>query len=467
MGDRRAATDFYNQAVVANNDKANPQHLQHSYQLFCSACYADPTHGQSFYQSGNNTSDLNLLHAAVACYRRALECENKPGELARIWSNLGWRLHGLGRTDEAMGAIQKAIEIDPRLEYAWLTLSQLHCQHGQSVAAVGAARKAFELKGADPVVEIGYAFTLLFDEQYALGLKHFESRFPYKLKNFLQYPYPKWLGEEDKTVFLVADQGLGDTLSFARFVPAAAARAKYIHAMVQPELMRLFGHAFRNLPNVNLLPTPVQFPAADAWSTFVSLPFALGLTDHGIRQTPNIDLPLYGAPLNWKVSDRRLHIGIAWAGSPLNDIDRHRTIPITHFLELYRVPGVQLYGLQVGERVKDLHESGAAPLVRDLSGYIRDVVDTMSIIRELDLVITCESALGHIAGAMGRNCWVPYSWMGRDWRIGCREGRAVLWNPNHQIFWQDQSMSWDKPFGEMERALRRKLRQMNKAEAAA
>src|SRR5262249_24593266 len=153
-------------------------HLQHAFQMFCSACWSDPTFGQAFYQSGNNSSDMQLLPAAVALYHRALECENRPGELARILSNLGWRLHGLGRSDEAMEYIQKALAIDPSLEYAWLTLSQLHCQHGQTTSSVAAARKAFDMKPNDPVVEIAYAFALLFDSQYAAGLKHFESRFP-------------------------------------------------------------------------------------------------------------------------------------------------------------------------------------------------------------------------------------------------------------------------------------------------
>ena len=136
-----------------------------------------------------------------------------------------------------------------------------------------------------------------------------------------------------------------------------------------------------------------------------------------------------------------------------NMIDKHRNIPVEYFFELLRVPGVQLYSLQVDQRKTMLHEAGGAGLVRDLSGYIRDVVDTWGLLRDLDLVITCESALGHIAAAAGKECWVPYSHLGRDYRIGL-DGIDRLWTPNHFIWPQGPSMRWDRAFDDMAAALR-------------
>jgi hypothetical protein len=262
----------------------------------------------------------------------------------------------------------------------------------------------------------------------------------------MHYPWPKWKGEDGKTLFLVADQGLGDTLSYARFVPRAAARARYIHMCVQPELRRVFEHAFVHLPNINFLPSPCNFPGdCDAWSTFVSLPYALGLSDDEYINQPGIDIPRFPINTSWKVPDRKLHVGIAWAGSPQNDIDRHRNVPVTQFLDLYRVPGIQLYSLQVDGRKSDLFQAGAAPVVKDLSGYIRDVADTFSILQHLDCVVTIESALGHIAGAAGKRCYIPYSFAGRDYRIGAR-GDNVLWYPNHTIHRQGDDRQWQPCF---------------------
>jgi hypothetical protein len=308
-----------------------------------------------------------------------------------------------------------------------------------------------------PAIEVQLAFALMMAGEYAEGLKHFERRFEYRLKNFLTYPYPKWTGENGKTLFLVADQGIGDTLSFSRFAPAAAARCKFIHMAVQPELARLFRASFQKLTNINIVPTPPNgFPAADCWSTFVGLPTALGLTNQEIKDAPNIPIPAFHIGTKWKSPDRRLHIGVAWAGSPANDIDQHRSFGVTQFLELYRVPGVQLYSLQVGPRAKDLHDAGCAALIWDLAPQIRDVSDTVAIIRELDLVITCESALGHIAGMMGKETWLAYSYRGRDYR--CRNGDGpVLWNPNHRVFMQGKDCAWKPVFDAMVNELRAQM----------
>lgn len=456
MGNRQQALDFINSAVTAINDKTQPSHLQHGYQLLTSAVLADPTYGHAHYQLGNSNSDLNCLPAAIGNWRRALECELTDDERAKTLTNLGWRLHTMGQTEEALAVSLEALRYKPDAPLAYLNLSLIYGFYGDSKKSVEHAEKAFALDPVDVHPEIALAFALLFDGQYARGFRHFEQRFRWRLHNFLHYPYPKWEGEADKTVFLVADQGLGDTLSFSRFVALAAQRAKYIHACVQPELMRLFTHAFRHLPNVNLIPAPAPFPEADGWSTFVSLPSALGLTDEEIVNTPHISCPRVGSYDNWKVPDRKLHIGIAWGGSKLNDVDKHRNIPLVKFLDLYQVEGIQLYSLQVDDRVKELHELGCAALVRDLSSYIRDVQDTVGILAQLDLVITCESALGHIAALAGKECWVPYSYQGRDYRLGLN-GEKKLWTPKHRVFQQEPDSRWEQPFTQIVDRLRWKM----------
>lgn len=457
MGDRKSATDFYNQAVKAYHDKDNPDRLKLSYGLFTSACMVDPTWPDAFYQAGNNNSDLGVLPSAVACWRRAIECEPDRATRGKVLANMGWRLQNLGKLDEALECLHAAVKLDPNLHLAWVTLSclqQILANHDEMVEA---AKMGYALRPDDSLAEMQLAFALLFDRQLEEGFKHFEVRFKYKLKSYLQFPYPKWQGEPDKTVYLCSDQGLGDTLSFARFVPAACKRAKFVHALIQPELIRLFQNAFvGKCPNLNLIPQPAPFPPADTWSTFVSLPHVLGLSADEIRSMPDIDIPNFFIPRNWKVPDRKLHIGIAWAGSPLNDIDKHRNIPLQHFAELYRVPGVQLYSLQVGDKAKELHEQGFGPVIYDLTPTIRDVADTMALLQHLDLVITCESALGHIAAAAGRECWLPYSRLGTDYRLGCL-GDDRLWTPRHRIFKQGMDCKWEPVFAEIVEALREKL----------
>lgn len=444
-------------ALNAVNDKTNPNSLQHAYSLFSSACVADPGYAQAWHQLSCNNHDLGLFHAAIAACRNALACEAAPAERARQLINYGWCLHTLGRTQEARKATTDSLAIDQNQALAWRNLSIMEYHLGATGEAVACARRAFQLEPNDVQTEIALAFTLLFDGQYQEGFRHFEKRFAWRLQSFLQFPYPKWEGEPGKTVYLVADQGLGDTLSFARFVETAARKCAFIHAQVQSELLRLFTYAFAHLPNVNFFPAPCPFPAADCWTTFVSLPYALGLTDAEIRNAPHFEYPHFDTKANWKVEGRKFHIGIAWNGSPLNDIAKFRAIPFQHFLELYQVPGIQLYSLQCDDNAKDLMDAGAAALVRDLKPYIRDVTDSLAILPHLDLVITAESALGHIAALAGKETLIPYSWCGLDYRLGAM-GEQKLWTPQHIVFRQGPDMHWEPVFGRIIQTLKERVR---------
>jgi len=458
MGNRVQAVGLYNAGYKATQNRSYENWATHAFGLFQSACIIDPTFGQAWSVNGNNNGDLNRLHAAIACYRRALDTNDLgTDDKIKIMSNLSWRLYQVGELEESLAVGQKAVELGPDYPYPWVNLSVAHGSFGNRLSAVETARKAYAIDPNDTAVIFNLAFALLFNGEYAEGFKHFEARFAHRMQNYLTYPYPKWTGGKDETVFLVSDQGMGDTLSFARFLPHASKRAKFIHAMVQPVLMRAFTEAFVHLPNVNFTPITTSYPAADAWTTFVSLPFALGLTDDEIKSAPHPKLPVYGMPDTWKMPDTKLHVGISWGGSRLNDIDKWRSFPLTHFLDLYKVPGVQLYSLQMDDHKKDLVDFCCESLVRDLQPWVSDVVDTVSILQHLDLVITCESALAHIAGVIGKEVWIPYSYHAHDYRLG-HTGEDMLWyGKTHRLFLQDRDMRWDKTFERITKALQEKV----------
>ena len=278
-------------------------------------------------------------------------------------------------------------------------------------------------------------------------MKHFEARFPYKLPQYLQYPYPMWGGEDisGKTVFVMSEQGMGDTLSFARFIPMVAARAGRVKLHVQPELLRVFNVMFAHLFNVEIIPLPAPFSEADVWVSMTSLPVAMGLTNKEIIETPMPEIPNFPSPVLWKREGAKLHIGVTWQGAKANEVDRWRSFPVDHLFPLANIPGVQLYSLQVGEGAQDMHAKGAAGFIRDLSPYLRDVGDTLGIMRELDLVVCCESAVRHMAGAIGKKCFVPYSYNGGDWRCG-RNQTHPLWDKNTTLFRQNHDATWEYVF---------------------
>lgn len=458
MGDRRAAEHYYkageSAAEHAQQTKSSAA-LTQAYSNFVSAAYADPTWGQAHYQVGNNAADLKLAHTAIACYRRALECQQSDVNHAKTYCNLAYQLHVVGHTEEALGAALKSQQLDPSLALNWVNLSIIHYTLNNTAEAVRCARKANDLMPDDPTIMIALAFALMHNREFAEGLRYFEERFRYKLHQYLSFPFTRWRGEKDKTIFVAADQGLGDTLSFARFVERAAKQSKFVHLCIQPELMRLFDYAFMHLKNVNLMPLGSPFPAYDHWTTFVSLPHALGLSDDDIKNQPHIAADVPPCRKDWMVSDRKFHIGIAWSGSTLNDINHHRSIDLRYFLELARVPGVQLYSLQKDDKRQDLLDTGATAVVRDLAGYISDVSDTVAIMRHLDLAVTCESAVGHIAALAGTRCWIPYSRLGKDFRIGI-DGSKAIWTPNHRFFLQTEE-TWTQAFRDIAAALREEV----------
>lgn len=447
---RRSAIEIFNQGVTAAQSDKNL-----AYRLIGSSVEIDSTFQPGWFQIGCNNSDLGLLHAAVAAFRRSLELN--PNDI-RSMVNLGHRLYHLGDMKGARYWTEKAIKLAPEQAFPWCNLSLIEGIEANMQKSIKAARKAYDLDRSCEI-EMSLAFALMHSGEYAEGLKHFESRYEYRISWFLNYPWPQWRGEDisDKVLLLQADQGLGDTLSFARFIPLAANRAGRLVLLVQGELLRLFNMLFQRWPNVTVLPLGQPFPQAHYWTSSMSLPVALGLTAEEIRAAPNLPLPQLYTPPVWKTTDRRLHIGIAWAGNPGNEIDRWRSIDVRLLLDLYRVPGIQLYSLQVGDRAQDVHNVGAVSLIKDLAPFIRDVTDTMSIMRDLDLIICIDTALGHIAGAMEKSCWLLVARNGGDFRIG-RSGEKSLWNPNHRVFRQLSDADWRPVVDRIVRELKERLK---------
>lgn len=463
---RATAIRMFNQALSVNQTDA-----QLSYAMFGSAALADPSFALAWYHVGCANADLNLKPAAIAAYRRVLEQEplatGRTGDadrnlVARTLVNMGHRLYHSGLLDEAEKATRRALELDETLAFAWCNLSMILSVKGSNGSCVDAARRAYSLAPHEPIIQVGLAFALLFAGEYAEGLKHFEGRFAYKLQQFTRYPYPQWHGEdiEGKTLLLQADQGLGDTLSFVRFVPRVAdllgASGRLIF-MMQPELCRLMRDMLWAMPQVEVWPMPQPLPVADFWSAPMSLPTALGLTTQEIRECRGLRTSVIPSPDVWRVPGRKLHVGICWAGSTGNDIEHWRRVPFEMLLDLYKVPGIQLYSLQVGERAQDVHDRGAASLVRDMMPFIRDVSDTLSIVNELDLVITVETSLGHMCGLIDKETWVLYSRDGGDFRLG-RSERGALWYPNHRVFKQGQDGTWQPVIDRVVRELGKRVR---------
>lgn len=441
MTPREQAVQFYNTAL-----HVGPTDPGHAYRLFASSVMVDQTFTEGWAAVSNANGDMGLTDSAVAAARRAVETEpTNPALLA----NLGHRLYRVGKNEEAREWTEKTLSIDPYNAWALMNLSIIETTDGNTDRSVENAKRAYEIDQS-PVMEFALAIALLNNEQWAEGLKHFESKFQYRLQayqNYLNFPYPMWKGEDltGKTLLIVAEQGLGDTMSFLRFVPVDW--QSNIVLQVQADLVPLAAQMFPQ-PQIEVGPLTQLLPQADYWVSITSLPFALGLTDEQIAEakSPKVPYTSLAATVPWKTPGRKLHVGIAWAGSPQSDIDRWRSFTLNDMLPLTQVPGIQLYGLQVGPRASDIHATGAQSMVKDLSPYIRSFADTASIVRDLDLVITVESAMRHLCGLLNVECLVPYAFYGEgDYRCG-RKRDQPLWDKRTTLYRQGPDGKWGPVF---------------------
>lgn len=463
MADRTYAIDLYNRALpIIQTDPPT------AYRLLVAACENDPSFAEGWAFLGAALADIGNLPACVSALRQALRCPDGdgPGDMNpvlrhRCLVNLGHRLidNRIISEDtiiESICATREAIMMSTNkpeapAAFAHTNLSLIYSLEGRSEGELHHAHKGFELC-PDPATELGLAFAQLFNGQYREGLEHFEARFRHspKLVSYQHMPWPRWDGSRVGTLIVLAEMGLGDSLSFARFIDEASTKVDRLIFVVQPELVKLLSE---ECPTAEVVPQDHTLPPVDAWCPVFSLPVPLDLGDDQITHREWTIAPKAVEDTSWKRKGARLHVAIAWAGAPANDIDRHRSIPFAEFLALREIPGIALYSVQVGERARDLHDNGAAALVRDMSPWIRDARDTAGIMAEMDIVICCESFVGHLAGAIGKKCLLLCSRFGRDWRSSPYLGDRSLWYPEHRVFRQGDDACWQPVFKRVVEAL--------------
>jgi tetratricopeptide (TPR) repeat protein len=393
------------------------------------------------------------LHAARACYLRSLDCGGEKD--AGLRSNLGNALNDLDRCEEAISTHESALA---RNKDAPLFLQNL------GVALRGAGRHAEALTVYDRLLEKmpdhydarwDRAQSLLTLGRFKEGWRDYESR--WKLKDAGLYPRKgtRWNGEPfaGKTLLLIAEQGFGDTLLTARFLPRVKALGGRVLLECQPELMRLLGKkewvdgvfAKGTRP-----PEPYDFQL-----TMMSLPGLFVPDAAAIPQRPYLKAEPSGHDMFANLLTKqpgRFKVGIVWSGSVTFKGNAYRAAGLEHFLRFASVPGVQLFSLQKGPPLDELKKLGLHSMVTDLSPLLLDFESTAAALEMLDLVIMTDSATAHLAGALGRPVWVllgsrPY------WLWGSRENTP--WYPGMRLFRQRTAGDWEDMFVRVEGALRK------------
>jgi tetratricopeptide (TPR) repeat protein len=360
------------------------------------------------------------LDEARACYGEALR---RQPDFAEAASNLGNILHDLGQFDEAEVLFDRAIALEP-------DCADAHWNR---------------------------ALSWLLRGDFTRGWPEYEWR--WRLRTFPRrtFSQPRWDGGplHGKTILLHAEQGLGDTLQFVRYAPLVKQRGATVVLQVQPPLVRLL----TGMPGVDvLLPEKAPLPPFDVHAPLLSLPLLFG-TDLG-------SIPAEGPYLHpdpalverWRTQLAALPgftVGIAWMGSGNYRTNHRRSIPLEAFEPLARVEGVQLISLQKGSGSEQVRAIASHFPVVELPGLDETAgpfMDTAAVLRSLDLVVCCDTALGHLAGALGVPCGLAL--------MAVPDSRWLLdrddspWYPRHRLFRQHKRGDWDGVFQRIADALR-------------
>lgn len=376
---------------------------------------------------------LRKFEEALAVYYRLLSASPL---LTAAWNNQAVVLLELCRYEEALASFTRALELDPVLYDARVALATCYQALGLVDQALSACNTVLAEVPEHAEAHWNKSLLLLLAGDYQQGWREYEWR--WKKRNFTSplrtFTQPRWHGEAvaGKTVLIHAEQGFGDTLQFCRYLPLVVQRgARVVFECHQP-LVRLMKCLADSLDVVAL---GQQLPHFDLHVPLLSLPLIFGTT----VETIPADIPYLRPPADqlypWRdllPDESRLKVGLCWAGKSYPDPGR--SCPVEQLSSLAEIDDVLWYSLQVGWK-------NALPIpMNDITVNICDFADTAALISRLDLVITVDTAVAHLAGALGKPTWVLLP-IAPDWRW-MLERNDSPWYPSMRLFRSAASGGW-------------------------
>jgi Flp pilus assembly protein TadD len=396
---------------------------------------------------------------AVACLRKALRAgPDHPDS----HNNLGVALQEQGRLEDAIACYRKAIDLGPHDAAGHQNLGHALGEQGRTAEAIACYRTAIGLRPDYAAAHYNLAMVLLAQGDLEAGWVEYEWRWktPKMTGIARQFDQPQWRGEaaEGKTLLIHDEQGFGDSLQFCRFVSLAAARGLRVVLGVPKPLARLLG----GLPGVDRVVTAGdELPGFDLHCPMLSLPLAFATTLATIPADPGYLRPDPTLVESWRVrlsamANQGQRIGLVWAGNARKHlpeaaaVDRRRSIAPDRLAPLFDIPGLHFFSLQ--------KDGPAAPdrfALTDLMGEMTDFADTAALIANLDLVISVDTAVAHLAAGIGKPVWLldrfDPCWR---WLTGRRDSP---WYPTLRLYRQRDPLVWDPVIAEVTSDLRNLL----------
>ena len=419
-------------------------------QLFRDILVLDPDHADCLHYLGVINYETGRPEEAILLIRRALAVNPS---YAGAYINLGNALQEVGNFAEAVMSYRQALALQPNFAMAHNNLGNALKELGKLDEALTCYRRAIELKPDYANAHNNLGIGLLLSGYWREGFAEYQWRWqveswPCKMPVLAG---PPWEGEclSGKTILVHCEQGLGDSIHFIRFVKPLAEMAACVRVLVPPRLGRLF----RSIPGVNLVTAVPEAGSYDCHLPLMCLPRVLETTPETLASVVPYLRPEPVRVAAWRnrLPSSGFRIGIAWQGNPKGSAEKGRSAPLACFAPLARIAGVRLISLQKGPGLDQLDRLPAGMVVETLGADFDTgpdaFLDTAAVMMGLDLIVTIDTAIGHLAGAHGRPVWlalqaVPH-WV---WML---EREDTPWYPEMRLFRQSSRGDWREVFERM------------------
>ncbi|MBF0448770.1 MAG: tetratricopeptide repeat protein [Magnetococcales bacterium] len=482
--------------------QSNDQLIQQANSHFCSGNYPaagklaatvfsrEPEHpeallilGMVAYRSNNANLALQLIEKSI---------DVKPGQALALF-HLATVLQSCGRTNDAEIRLAQALKVNPSLTEAHINLGNISFNRGETKQAIPHYIEALKidpdnsnahynlgvisqmlgdhpgalnhldlaLQNAEesPTAHMAKAFSLLMTEQFTQGWKEYEWRWKMPNHSPRICPVPRWQGEEmsgGKKLYLYTEQGFGDAIMCARYIPWVRESGAFVILECKPELYQLFKDS--NIADHVVIreaedDSPPSFKY-DYHLPLMSLPALFTFSLETIPKNIPYLKPNPKAATKWRLklgSGPELKVGICWSGNPSALANKGRACTLKDLLPITQIPGVRFFSLQKGEPAKKLYETEHEQVMVDLDPVLTDFAETAACLCQLDLLISTDTAVVHLAGAIETECWVILH-TASEWRW-LQNRSDSPWYPATTLFRQHQPNNWQQVVESVRQAL--------------
>lgn len=414
---------------------------ENAFLCYRKAISLNPNFAEAYNHIGTLFQENGQFDIAEEYYKKALSLNP---DFPDVYYNIGVLLKDKGESNEALRYLSRALEINPYFSESLINIGEIYKEAGNLLEAIEFYKKAIDMNPDFPDAHFILACAYLSIGNFEEGWKEYEWR--WKTKEFKtlkrDFKKPRWNGKDigGKRVLLICEQGFGDTIQFIRYSKLLKGLNAYIVVEVQKELCNLF----KRIKEIDsMIIRGEELPDFDFYSPLMSLPYVFKTRLETIpNEVPYINLDDETVK-KWDLKlcdDKKLKIGIAWAGNPGHKKDKYRTISLIDYLPILRLKDVNYYSLQKGIGSEQLKELPDDINIIDMTNEINDFLDTAGLIMNLDLVITVDTAVAHLAGALGKTVWVLIPYV-PDWRW-MLDREDSPWYPTMRLFRQSRKDNW-------------------------